>query len=113
MRRKTFPRRLLAVFLILVSALAACTGFAAYFLLLISYFLLLAAGCLLLAACTGLLLSRTTTLDEATAFCEGRFAIAKPKLTSFREEYWEHSSHSKLTPGLIRVTRPQALPFFD
>jgi hypothetical protein len=57
-----------------------------------------------LAACTGLLISRTTSLTEASKFCQERFAIVLPKLTSSQEEAFENGSNSKLTPGVDPIT---------
>jgi hypothetical protein len=76
MRRESFPRRLFAVSLLSVSALAACTG------LLLSQ----AASC---------------NFKDANEVCKERFAIAIPKLNSFRIEFWGESSGSELTPGFL------------
>jgi hypothetical protein len=73
MRRESFPRRWFVVSLLSVSALAACTG---------------------------LLLSQTSSLKDPNKVCKGRFAIATPKLASFREEFWENASGPDLTPGV-------------
>ncbi len=86
LRRETFPRYLFSISLLPVSALAACTG---------------------------LLLSRTVTLEEANEFCEQRFAILMPKLTSYEEELWKVNLIAKLTPGLMHITCSQSLPLFE
>ncbi len=83
MRRETFPQYLFAVPLLPMSALAACSG---------------------------LLLSRTMTLEEANAVCEQRFAILMPKLNSYQEEYLKDNLWSKLIPGLMHITCTQSLP---
>ncbi len=83
MRRETVPRYLFAVSLLPVSALAACTG---------------------------LLLSRTMTLEEANEVCEQRFAILMPLLRSYQEEFLKDNLVSKLIPGLMHITCTQSLP---
>ncbi len=74
-RRESFPLRLFAVLLLLVSALAACTSF---------------------------LLSQTATLAKASDFCQERFATVQLKLDSFEIEFNKNASHVKLIPGLMR-----------
>jgi hypothetical protein len=86
MRRETFPRYLFAVSLLPVSALAACTG---------------------------LLLSRTMALEEANEFCEQRFVILMPKLTSYQEEMWKDNLWTKLIPGLKHITCHHHFPLFE
>ncbi len=73
MRRETFPRYLFAVSLLPMSVLASSTG---------------------------LLLSRTITLVEANEVCEQRLTILMAILSSsYREEFLEGNSVSKLIPG--------------
>jgi hypothetical protein len=83
MRRETFPRYLFAVLLLPVSGLAACTG---------------------------LLLSRTMTVEEANEVCEQRLAILTPKLTSYQEDFMKASLYPKLKPGLMHIPLTQSLP---
>jgi hypothetical protein len=79
MRRESFHRRLFAVSLFLVSAIAACTS---------------------------LLVSQTASFKKANEVCKERFAIAIPKLTSFQEEFWHNASVSELAPSMsvVRIT---------
>ncbi len=84
MRRETFPRYLFAISLLSVSALAACTG---------------------------LLLSRTVTLEETNEVCEQRFTILMTTLLSnYQGEFWKENLWAKLTPGLMHIICSQSLP---
>jgi hypothetical protein len=73
MRRESFPKRVFTVLLLLASALAACIS---------------------------LLLSKTSSFEDADEVCQERFAIAMAELTSFQEQIWENGSNSELKPGL-------------
>jgi hypothetical protein len=83
MKRETLPRYLFAMSLLPVSVLAACTG---------------------------MLLSRTMTLEEANEVCSLRFAIVMSKLMSDKEEFLKANSFSKLIPGLMHITCTQSPP---
>jgi hypothetical protein len=52
-----------------------------------------------LVGCAILLLSRTTSLGEASAVCTRRFALVIPKLTSDQTEYWEIGSNAEIMPS--------------